>query len=193
MGLAGTGAARGAGGRGGSAPSPRAPSPRQSLSYVRAGAVFRARGAVSPPPGAVTGKRRWDWRGLALPETQEAGAGLPRAPARLDAEELPNILYGVHYLPSTLVVASPNVPWMRRSHSYPIHAFPPFDFLYLIIFGFRRDILYCNSSSLSCSRPSCRRIRRALDPASKCICHSALRRRMPTSSQSRHCRHFSRT
>ena len=41
-GLAGTGAARGAGGRGGSAPSPRAILPCQSLAYARAGAVFRA-------------------------------------------------------------------------------------------------------------------------------------------------------
>ena len=57
------------------------------------------------------------------------------------------------------------VPWMRRSHSYPIHAFPPFDPLYFIIFRFRRDILDCNSSPLSCSRPSCRRIRRVFDPA----------------------------
>jgi len=31
----------------------------------------------------------------------------------LDAEELPNILYGVHHLPSTLVVASPNVAGTR--------------------------------------------------------------------------------
>ncbi len=78
--------------------------------------------------------------------------------SRLDAEEFPNILYGVHYLPSTLVVASSNIPRMRRSHSHPIHAFPPFDFLYFIIFRSRRDILCCNSSPLSCSRPSRRRI-----------------------------------
>ena len=41
-GVAGSGAARGAGGRRGSAPSPRATLPRQSLAYARAGAVFRA-------------------------------------------------------------------------------------------------------------------------------------------------------
>jgi len=42
-GVAGTGAARVAAGRRGSAPSPRANAPRQSLAYARAGAVFRAR------------------------------------------------------------------------------------------------------------------------------------------------------
>jgi hypothetical protein len=41
-GRAGTGGARGAGGRGGSVPSPRTLSPRQSLAYARASAVFRA-------------------------------------------------------------------------------------------------------------------------------------------------------
>ena len=48
-GVAGSGAARGAGGRRGSAPSPRANAPRRSLACARAGTVFRARarGAVS--------------------------------------------------------------------------------------------------------------------------------------------------
>ena len=84
-GLAGTGAARGAGGRGGPAPSPRAPSPRQSLSYARPSAAFQGpcpEGSTSPPRGGHGQKAR-DWRGLALPGVQEAGAGLPRAPAPL--------------------------------------------------------------------------------------------------------------
>ena len=59
---------------------------------------------------------------------------------RLDAEELPDILYGVHHLPSTLVVTSPNVPWMCWSHPYPVHTCPPFDSLHLIIFRSRRDV-----------------------------------------------------
>jgi len=71
--VAGSGAARGAGGRRGSAPSPRANAPRHSLACARAGTVFRARarGAVSPPPGPVTGKKAREWRGAALPGVQD--------------------------------------------------------------------------------------------------------------------------
>ena len=58
--MAGTLDARGAGGRGGSAPSPCATCPRASLAYAVAGAVFRAhaRGVVSPPPWTGHGRKR---------------------------------------------------------------------------------------------------------------------------------------
>ena len=83
---------------------------------------------------------------------------------RLDAEELPDILYGVHHLPSTLVVTSPNVLWMCWSHPYPVHTCPRFDSFHFIIFRSRRDVLGCTSFPLGCSRSSCLGIRGVLDP-----------------------------
>jgi hypothetical protein len=82
---------------------------------------------------------------------------------RLDAQELPDILYGVHHLPSTLVVTSPNVLWMCWSHPYPVHTCPRFDSFHFIIFRSRRDVLGCTSFPLGCSRSSCLGIRGVLD------------------------------
>ena len=90
-GLAGTGAARGAGGRRGSAPSPRAHAPRHSLACACASAVFRvhARSAVSPPPGGVTGKKARDSRGY-MPLSPRIPSPYPRRPSALHREPAPD-------------------------------------------------------------------------------------------------------
>jgi hypothetical protein len=82
--MAGTLGSRVAGGRRGSAPSTRDTTPRQSLSYARAGAVFRASslGVVCTPPSWTGhGRKRLKWLGRWDPGSQGAAGGLSRAPA----------------------------------------------------------------------------------------------------------------